>query len=105
MPAELMYGAYYAKDFINSYLKSVWTDESMQHNSYRHLGFFSSKHLSGVFYTSKKTGEKLKSTTYNFGVDLIWVRYWISFVIASDYKYVTPKKNNKKKYILDIYND
>jgi hypothetical protein len=49
----------------------------MQHNSYRHLGFFSSKHLSGVFYTSKKTGEKLKSTTYNFGVDLIWVRYWI----------------------------
>ena len=90
---------------VNYYLKSVWTDESMQHNSYRHLGFFSSKHLSGVFYNSKKTGEKLKSTTYNFGVDLIWVRYWISFVIASDYKYETPKKKNKKKYILDIYND
>jgi hypothetical protein len=77
----------------------------MQHKSYRHLGFFSSRHLSGVFHTNKKTGKKLKSTTYSFGIDLIWIRYWISFVIGSEYKYETPKKNNKKKYILDIYND
>ncbi len=94
---------------VNSYLKSVWTDESMQHNSYRHLGFFSSRHLSGVFYSNKKTGEKLKSTTYSFGVDLIWVRYWIAFNIAKEYVYTEPNKYKKnkgrKRDDFDFYND
>ncbi len=90
---------------VNSYVKSVWTDETMQSNSYRHLGFFTSRHLSSIFRSKKADGKKMRSTTYSFGVDLIWIRYWISFVIGSEYKYETPKKNNKKKYILDIYND
>ena len=49
----------------------------------------------------------MKSTTYSFGVDLLWVRYWIAFNIAKEYTYQpAPKKKNKtKKYDFDIYSD
>jgi len=92
---------------INSYVKSVWTDESMQANSYRHLGFFTSRHLSSIFRSKKKDGKKMKSTTYSFGIDLLWVRYWIAFNITKEYTYQSaPKKKNKiKKYDFDIYSD
>lgn len=92
---------------VNSYVKSVWTDESMQANSYRHLGFFSSRHLSSIFRSKKKDGKKMKSTTYSFGVDLIWVRYWIAFNIAKEYTYQTqPKRKNKNNISdFDFYND
>lgn len=92
---------------VNSYVKSVWTDESMQANSYRHLGFFSSRHLSSIFRSKKKDGKKMKSTTYSFGVDLIWVRYWIAFNIAKEYTYqAQPKRKNKNNISdFDFYND
>ena len=92
---------------VNSYVKSVWTDETMQSNSYRHLGFFTSRHLSSIFRSKNKDGKKMRSTTYSFGVDLFWVRYWIAFNIASEYTYQTsPKRKNKpKKYDFDIYRD
>jgi hypothetical protein len=92
---------------VNSYVKSVWTDESMQANSYRHLGFFTSRHLSSIFRSKKADGKKMRSTTYSFGIDLLWVRYWIAFNIATEYNYVEqPKKKYKgKKYDFDFYND
>ena len=92
---------------VNSYIKSVWTDESMQANSYRHLGFFTSRHLSSIFRSKKKDGKKMKSTTYSFGIDLLWVRYWISFNIATEYNYIdqTKKKNKGRKNDFDFYND
>ena len=92
---------------VNSYVKSVWTDESMQANSYRHLGFFTSRHLSRIFRSKKKDGKKMKSTTYSFGVDLIWVRYWIAFNIAKEYTYQAPpkRKNKGKTSDFDFYND
>jgi hypothetical protein len=92
---------------VNSYLKSVWTDETMQSNSYRHLGFFTSRHLSSIFRSKKEDGKKMRSTTYSFGVDLIWVRYWIAFNIASEYVYQsTPKRKNKvNTKDFDFYND
>jgi len=90
---------------VNSYIKSVWTDESMQANSYRHLGFFTSRHLSSIFRSKKKDGKKMKSITYSFGVDLIWVRYWIAFNIASEYKYEPQIKRKGKKNDFDFYND
>ena len=37
---------------LNSYLKTVWTDESMEHNSYRHFGFFTSRHYGGILIMS-----------------------------------------------------
>jgi hypothetical protein len=85
----------------------VWTDESMQANSYRHLGFFSSRHLSSIFRSKKKDGKKMKSTTYSFGIDLIWVRYWIAFNIAKEYTYqAQPKRKNKNNISdFDFYND
>jgi hypothetical protein len=94
---------------VNSYVKSVWTDESMQANSYRNLGFFTSRHLSSIFKSKEKDGKKFKSTTYSFGIDLLWVRYWIAFNIATEYRYEneTPKHKNKKnhKSDFDFYND
>ena len=92
---------------VNSYVKSVLTDESMQANSYRHLGFFTSRHLSSIFRSKKKDGKKMKSTTYSFGVDLIWVRYWIAFNIAKEYTYQAPPKRKNKGKIsdFDFYND
>lgn len=90
---------------VNSYVKSVWTDESMQANSYRHLGFFTSRHLSSIFRSKKKDGKKMKSTTYSFGIDLLWVRYWIAFTVATEYNYVDKPKRKNKKNDFDFYND
>lgn len=94
---------------VNSYVKSVWTDESMQANSYRHLGFFTSRHLSSIFRSKKADGKKMRSTTYSFGVDLLWVRYWIAFNIAKEYVYTEPNKYKKnkgrKRDDFDFYND
>ena len=49
----------------------------------------------------------MKSTTYSFGVDLIWVRYWIAFNIAKEYTYQAPpkRKNKGKTSDFDFYND
>jgi hypothetical protein len=81
----------------------------MQANSYRNLGFFTSRHLSSIFKSKEKDGKKFKSTTYSFGEDLLWVRYWIAFNIATEYKYEQPnqkyKKNKNYKSDFDFYND
>ena len=53
---------------VNSYVKSVWTDETMQSNSYRHLGFFTSRHLSSIFRSKKDDGKKIRS----FNIDKMW---------------------------------
>jgi hypothetical protein len=89
---------------LNSYLKTVWTDESMEHNSYRHFGFFTSRHYGGVLHYDKETGLMIKNVTYAFGVDLLWVRIWMAFTypLSMDAQKTNKKTKQKKTYFSDI---
>ena len=89
---------------VNSYLKTVWTDESMEHNSYIHFGVFTSRHYGGVLNYDKETGLMSKNVTYSFGVDLFCLRAWIAFTYPVDME-ITKKqkpKKTKKTYFSDI---
>jgi hypothetical protein len=89
---------------LNSYLKTVWTDESMEHNSYRHFGFFTSRHYGGVLDYDKETGLMIKNVTYAFGIDLIWVRTWVAFTypVSMEIQKTKKTKKQKKTYFSDI---
>ena len=93
---------------VNSYLKTVWTDESMEHNSYRHFGVFTSRHYGGVLNYDKETGLMSKNVTYSFGVDLFCLnhkcKYKYLYETKKEYicKSCDKKRNNELIYILKI---
>ena len=79
------------------YFKNVREDEHPSHQ-YRHFGFFTSKHLTSIFKTNKNTGNKAKSTTYNFGFEFMLFKIWLSVTTFEEYKYETVKKEPKVRY-------
>ena len=91
---------------VNFFMKSVWTDHDMSHNTYRHFGFLSSRHYGGTSVRRIDKNTVVKPTTYGFGVDLICVRLWFSITFNTEIKFEDNKKKQKFKktyHELEIY--
>jgi len=91
------------KCIVGFYYKTLWTDNTLRQSSYRHVGVYTSRHLSYVWYNDEKTGEKKRESTYNFGLDLFILRFWISFNFNK--KKVKKTKDDKRSYSKPISDD
>lgn len=85
------------KCIVGFYYKTLWTDNTLKQSNYRHLGVYSSRHLSYVWYQDEVTKEKKRESTYNFGLDVFIARFWISFNFNK--KRVVKTKEDKRKFI------
>ena len=85
------------KCILGFYYKTLWTDNTLKQSNYRHLGVYTSRHLSYVWYKDEKTGEKKRESTYNFGLDLFVTRLWVSFNFNK--KRTKATKEDKRKFI------
>jgi len=85
------------KCIVGFYYKTLWTDNTLKQSNYRHVGVYTSRHLSYVWNKDEKTKEKKQESTYNFGLDLFVARLWISFNFNK--KKVNKTKEDKRKFV------
>ena len=45
------------KCIVGFYYKTLWTDNTLKQSNYRHVGVYTSRHLSYVWYNDEKTKE------------------------------------------------